>query len=81
MRAMYCDILGRSDDEFWRSNQREIGERINFYLETKGLKDTPILVKNDFDDDEDIYKIPARKVVSDGEQVQEFRPSFSMRAD
>lgn len=54
LRAMYCDILGRSDDEFWRSNQREIGERINFYLETKGLKDTPILVKNDFDDDEDI---------------------------
>lgn len=51
LRSMYVDIIGRPEKEFWRSNNREISERIDYYLETKGLKDTPVIVRNMFDDE------------------------------
>lgn len=39
LRAIYCDELKRTDEEFWTSNIREIKERTDAYLEVKGLKD------------------------------------------
>ena len=44
-RAMFVDIMGKSEKEFWNSNHKEISERINFFLETKGLKEIPDLVQ------------------------------------
>ena len=49
-RAVYCDIMGRSDIDFWTSTHKEIAERINYYLEAKGLKERPVVVRR-YDDD------------------------------
>lgn len=49
LRAFYCDILGRTDYEFWDSTQKEIENRIDWYLEVKGQKEKPIIVKK-YDD-------------------------------
>lgn len=39
MRGLYCDVMRRSDAEFWTSNLREVKERTDAYLEVKGLKE------------------------------------------
>lgn len=44
-RAVYVDIIGRPEHEYWNSTNREITNRINCYLEAKGLKDTPTQVQ------------------------------------
>ena len=44
-RAVYVDIMGRPEQEYWNSTNKEITSRINFYLEAKGLKDTPTQVQ------------------------------------
>lgn len=44
-RAIFVDILGRPESEFWESTNREINQRINAYLEAKGLKDTPTQIQ------------------------------------
>ena len=44
-RAVYVDIMGRPEHEYWNSTNREITDRINYYLEAKGLKDTPTQVQ------------------------------------
>ena len=44
-RAVYVDIMGRPEGEYWSSTNREITDRINYYLEAKGLKDTPTQVQ------------------------------------
>ena len=38
-------VIGRPEHEYWNSTNREITDRINFYLEAKGLKDTPTQVQ------------------------------------
>ena len=48
-RAVYVDIMGRPEQEYWNSTNKEITSRINYYLEAKGLKDTPTQVQT-FDD-------------------------------
>lgn len=49
-KAIYCDVMGHSEKDFWRSTHREIIGSINYYMEAKGLKDRPVVVKQ-FDDD------------------------------
>lgn len=49
LRALYVDVMGKNENDFWRSTHKEISDRINYYLETKGLKERPIVVKQ-FDD-------------------------------
>lgn len=49
-RAMYVDIMGRSEREFWNSTNREIADRIDCYLEVKGDKEAAEAVQ-EFDDD------------------------------
>lgn len=44
-RAMYVDIMGRPEQEFWNSTNKEIISRIDSYLEAKGEKEAPVLVK------------------------------------
>ena len=44
-RAVYVDVMGRPENEYWSSTNREITDRINYYLEAKGLKDTPTQVQ------------------------------------
>ena len=44
-RAIYVDVIGRPEQEYWNSTNREITSRINYYLEAKGLKDTPTQVQ------------------------------------
>lgn len=45
LRAFYVDILGRPEEEFWSSTKKEIDERIDWYLETKGEKEKPVIVQ------------------------------------
>ncbi len=45
MRALYVDVLRRPEAEFWQSTKKEIIDRIDCYLEVKGLKQTPVKVK------------------------------------
>lgn len=52
LRAMYCDVIGLPERQFWRSNYREISNKIDCYLEVKGLKETPTSIINQFDDGE-----------------------------
>lgn len=49
LRAMYVDIMGRPEAEFWGSTPKEIAYRIDKYAESKGLKDPPIKFKK-YDD-------------------------------
>ena len=44
-RAMYVDVMGRPDGEYWDSTNREIAQRIDCYLEVKGEKEAPVLVR------------------------------------
>ena len=39
MRGLYCDVMRRSDGEFWSSSLKDIKERMDAYLEVKGLKE------------------------------------------
>ncbi len=39
MRSIYCDIMRRSEKEFWTSTLNEIKQRTDTYLELKGLKE------------------------------------------
>ena len=49
-RAMFVDVMGRSEREFWNSTNREIADRIDCYLEVKGDKEAAEAVQ-EFDDD------------------------------
>ena len=49
-RALFCDVMGRSEREYWDSTNREIAQRIDCYLEVKGEKETAERVQA-FDDD------------------------------
>ncbi len=49
-RALFCDVMGHSESEYWNSTNREITQRIDCYLEVKGEKETADLVQA-FDDD------------------------------
>lgn len=49
-RALFCDVMGRSDQEYWNSTNREITQRIDCYLEVKGEKEAAERVQA-FDDD------------------------------
>ena len=49
-KAIFCDEMGNSDADWWQSTYREIENRINWYMEAKGLKDRPVIVRQ-FDDD------------------------------
>ena len=49
-RAMYVDIMGRPEREFWESTNKEIFERIDCYLEVKGDKEAAEAIQ-EFDDD------------------------------
>lgn len=49
LRAVYVDIMGRPEAEFWSSTPAEVAYRINKYAESKGLKDPPIKFKK-YDD-------------------------------
>ncbi len=44
-RALFVDVMGRSEQEYWDSTNREISQRIDCYLEVKGDKQAPELVK------------------------------------
>lgn len=45
VRAMYVDVIGRPEPEFWNSTYREIVDRTDAYMEAKGLKEPPQTVK------------------------------------
>ena len=45
IRAMYVDVMGRPEYEFWGSTYKEITDRSESYLEAKGLKEPPQYVK------------------------------------
>lgn len=49
-RALFCDVMGRSEQEYWNSTNREITQRIDCYLEVKGEKEAAERVQA-FDDD------------------------------
>lgn len=49
-RAMFVDVMGRSESDFWNSTNREIFDRIDCYLEVKGEKEAAEAVQ-EFDDD------------------------------
>lgn len=49
-RAMFVDIMGRPEREFWNSTNKEIADRIDCYLEVKGDKEAAEAVQ-EFDDD------------------------------
>ena len=51
LRAIYVDIIGRPEEEFWNSTHREIAKRIDCYYEVKGDKEAADLVQ-EFDDDD-----------------------------
>lgn len=44
-RALYVDIMGRPEGEYWSSTNKEISRRIDYYLEAKGEKEAPVIVK------------------------------------
>ena len=43
-RAMYVDVIGRPEAEYWESTNKEIAQRIDCYFEVKGEKEPPVLV-------------------------------------
>lgn len=45
LRALYVDVMGRPEEEFWQSTKRELLDRIDCYLEVRGMKEAPIRVK------------------------------------
>ena len=44
-RAMYVDVMHRPEREYWSSTNKEIAERIDFYLEASGQKEAPVKVR------------------------------------
>ena len=44
-RAMYVDVIGRPESEYWESTNKEIAQRIDCYLEVRGEKEPPVLVR------------------------------------
>lgn len=44
-RALYVDVMGRPEGEYWSSTNKEISRRIDYYLEAKGEKEAPVIVK------------------------------------
>lgn len=49
-RALYVDVLGRPEGEYMNSTKKEISDRIDCYLEVKGMKEAAEMVQ-EFDDD------------------------------
>lgn len=49
-RALYVDLMGRPEREFWDSTNKEIFDRIDCYLEVKGDKEAAEAIQ-EFDDD------------------------------
>lgn len=49
LKALYCNIMGNPEELFWSKNRKEIERDIDRYLEVKGQKERPIVVKQ-FDD-------------------------------
>ena len=47
--CLYCDIMHRTEEEFWKSTLREISERWERYAVLKGYKEAPLQVQR-FDD-------------------------------
>lgn len=47
--SVYCDIMGRSEEEFWNATLREVTERWDNYSILKGYKQAPLQVQR-FDD-------------------------------
>ena len=45
MRAIYCDVMKRPDEEFWNNTYRTNLYRINHYLEAKGMKEKPVEIQ------------------------------------
>lgn len=45
LRTLYCDVMKRSDIEFWNSTLREITERWDKYAEIKGYKEPTQVIK------------------------------------
>lgn len=45
LRAIYCDVLGRPQKEFWTSTLKEISERIDAYFDVKGYNNDVIHVE------------------------------------
>ena len=45
LRAFYCDIMGRSENELFSSTYKEINDRTENYLIAKGLKKPPAIVQ------------------------------------
>lgn len=50
LRSMYVDVIGRPEEEFWRSTYGEIIDRSESWAETKGLKE-PVPQMQMYDDD------------------------------
>lgn len=50
LRTLFVDIIGRSEEEFWRSSYDEIIRRSESWLEAKGLKE-PVQQIQMYDDD------------------------------
>lgn len=44
-RALYVDVIGRPESEFWDSTHREISKRIDSYQQVKGEKEVPVKVR------------------------------------
>ena len=42
--------MGRPEREYWSSTNKEIADRIDYYMEVRCMKETPELVQ-EFDDD------------------------------
>lgn len=49
LRGIYCDILHRSDGEFWTSTYKEIMQRWDKYAEIKGYKEPVTVVRKHYD--------------------------------
>ena len=47
LRALYCDVMGRSEKELFESTYKEINDRTENYLIAKGLKKPPQIVQLD----------------------------------
>lgn len=44
-KAMFVDVIGRSEREYWSSTEREVAEVIDCYMEVNGMKETPLVAK------------------------------------
>lgn len=51
LRALAVDVVGIPEDEFWRNSYRDNYQRIDKYLEVKGMKDMPVEIQMTDKDD------------------------------